>query len=267
MSYRIPYFVGTRKGVDHTYWPIQDVLGYTTGIESIPNTPTNIAGFNRWSWRIRKFTLTGTLDGSGGVTGSVAIGPQDIPMVQLATFPLTEVPDEQHIATSVPREKVPQDIFAWNTNQGFCFGNITSGIPISIPFSNSSSRPVTGVKLLMSFLTDDFSLLGSIHTNVYDPGSLTFWALCNFQIYWQESGGGIGPNFSLRSWKEVGNAGNGTLVIDGVSIPMYHPDAIGASLFSANLTLTPTEFWAFKNRLGQPIYDTATGAQINDPFA
>jgi hypothetical protein len=33
------------------------------------------------------------------------------------------------------------------------------------------------------------------------------------------------------------------------------------------MTMTATEFWPFKNRLGQPVYDTATGAQVNDPFA
>ena len=36
---------------------------------------------------------------------------------------------------------------------------------------------------------------------------------------------------------------------------------------TAALTLTATKFFPFQNRLGQPVYDTATGAQINDPFS
>jgi hypothetical protein len=57
-----------------------------------------------------------------------------------------------------------------------------------------------------------------------------------------------------------------SITIDGVNLPMQDFwDSSGLSYCVA--TITPSEFWPYKNRLGQPVYDTATGAQINDPFS
>jgi hypothetical protein len=36
---------------------------------------------------------------------------------------------------------------------------------------------------------------------------------------------------------------------------------------TGDLTLEAVEFWPYKNRLGQDVYDTSSGAEINDPFA
>jgi hypothetical protein len=63
----------------------------------------------------------------------------------------------------------------------------------------------------------------------------------------------------------------GSLTIMGVNLPLYFFDTTlsphyTASGISASFTLDPLEYWPFANRLGQPVFDTSTGAQINDPF-
>ncbi len=60
--------------------------------------------------------------------------------------------------------------------------------------------------------------------------------------------------------------------LDGFNVPIKSNIVlnVGDSLSShtvSPMTITPIEFWTFKNRLGQDVYDPTTGAQINDPFA
>lgn len=63
-----------------------------------------------------------------------------------------------------------------------------------------------------------------------------------------------------------------TLHILGWDIPLgflandTYGGAVGASFVSGDWTLTPAEYWPYKNLAGAAVYDTTTGAQINDPF-
>jgi hypothetical protein len=61
----------------------------------------------------------------------------------------------------------------------------------------------------------------------------------------------------------------GQISILGHDIPLYLTDASYPvlSVLTADYTLVPNEYWPYQNSLGQPVYDTTTGAQINDPFA
>jgi hypothetical protein len=74
---------------------------------------------------------------------------------------------------------------------------------------------------------------------------------------------------------------NGTLTIDPVvagsfDISLFTSGSYGhsdifsesdSSTGSASFNLVAVEFFPYQNSLGQPVYDTATGAQIHDPFA
>jgi hypothetical protein len=60
--------------------------------------------------------------------------------------------------------------------------------------------------------------------------------------------------------------------IDGLTLPMKsYTDSLspGATVDSHTIspvTITPSEFWPYKNRLGQAVFDTSSGAQLRDPF-
>lgn len=45
------------------------------------------------------------------------------------------------------------------------------------------------------------------------------------------------------------------------------PLNLGGGSGSLNLTLAPVTWWPYKNSLGQPVYDSATGAQLVSPFS
>jgi hypothetical protein len=68
-------------------------------------------------------------------------------------------------------------------------------------------------------------------------------------------------------------------ILDAPTMPVYinrHvafdlagvPVAVAASSgFTSSLLLTASEYWPYQNSLGLPVYDTATGAQLVDPFS
>jgi hypothetical protein len=70
---------------------------------------------------------------------------------------------------------------------------------------------------------------------------------------------------SLQRGLEFITGGAHSFDLDGVAKAFrWFP---GADASTASGSLNPTEYWPFLNRLGQPVYDETTGAQVNDPFA
>jgi hypothetical protein len=63
-----------------------------------------------------------------------------------------------------------------------------------------------------------------------------------------------------------GVAGSSSVTVDGTSFNMAI-NSMASHGGTGIITIDPAEFWPFKNTLNQPVYDTASGAQINDPFA
>lgn len=74
------------------------------------------------------------------------------------------------------------------------------------------------------------------------------------------------------------NLSSASLLIDSgaVSIPLYYAGPTDLDPFTDvttwmatinDFTMDPAEFFPFQNRLGQPVYDTTSGVQINSPFA
>lgn len=89
------------------------------------------------------------------------------------------------------------------------------------------------------------------------------------------SSAGIQPSFQLKS--DTFTAGTGDpltepdSLLDGNNVVMEGRSLVntGGSIVShilSPMTIVPSEFWPFKNRLGQDVYDTTSGDQINDPF-
>jgi hypothetical protein len=67
----------------------------------------------------------------------------------------------------------------------------------------------------------------------------------------------------------------GSMSILGHTIPLYLTNTTAhqidltsqlASNYACTMTLTPKEYWPYSTSTGQPVYDTVTGAQLNDPF-
>jgi len=55
-----------------------------------------------------------------------------------------------------------------------------------------------------------------------------------------------------------------TLTVDGISIPLYELDLLPSHTFTGSYTVTPVEWWPYAPTSGgDPVFDSATGAQIN----
>lgn len=81
----------------------------------------------------------------------------------------------------------------------------------------------------------------------------------------------------------VPHAGSRVTVVPGIDsalpfeVPLFvtvkmdasgtEPGTMTSSSGGCDFTLTAKEFFPYKNSAGDPVYDTATGAQINDPFS
>lgn len=112
---------------------------------------------------------------------------------------------------------------------------------------------------------------------VYDPATKRFYpqVSCGMGI----NQGAANAAFVIQM-ASVMDTPNGFLTVDPVVAPSWKvpvlmwqpPEApdfapVSTSGGVVTLAMTAIEFWPFQNRLGQPVYDTETGAQLNDPFS
>jgi hypothetical protein len=79
------------------------------------------------------------------------------------------------------------------------------------------------------------------------------------------------PHYPDLNYTGTAPHGLGTLHILGSTIELQwiqtgFNNVVPGSV-TLDFTLTPTSYWAYENSQGQPVYDTASGAQLVDPFS
>lgn len=113
----------------------------------------------------------------------------------------------------------------------------------------------------------------------FDAGSNLFYPLLVFNVAMDTSDNPSFPGHAMTSYRAlisgVGSNGRGSVVgsctILGKSFDLYSASALTGPGFtlsmSAAFTLTPIEYWPYKNSVGDPVYDSTTGDTLNDPFS
>lgn len=111
----------------------------------------------------------------------------------------------------------------------------------------------------------------------YDPATQLFYPnlTCEFGSYLDASGASPvlftqdptpfffqGP-FSIPVTIDPVIAPAFTVFGDG----LWGTGASGAGPVTGAITITATEFWEYRNRLNQPVFDSTSGARVNDPLA
>jgi hypothetical protein len=148
-----------------------------------------------------------------------------------------------------------------------------NGLSFSIhlfgPYINIGTPVPPGTSVGVPYLAASFDS-GLIYPQVYAAGNWLFEAVVppgNFEdVYLQ-----FLQWYTIEA-EAIANAGGGgvgsggTLTIDGVDFPLFAPTDFYFDS-SVSIIATPTEFWPYKTSTGLPVYDTATGAQINDPLS
>lgn len=93
-----------------------------------------------------------------------------------------------------------------------------------------------------------------------------------------EGGAGAGCRASLNTIRTGGESVGGTFTIFGYSCPMYgvasnsDSNESGGITYVANCNVSSiqiyaTAYWPYATTTGSPVWDTASGEQINDPFS
>jgi hypothetical protein len=268
MSDRVGYMVGNTKGRDHIMWPV--VNGPLVDADQIYTV--NLATLMQMAWRVREWRVTaGTMAYDWPFSGS---GPPDIHLrmawsafsLKMQRYDIGEVMTEKDILGP------SSSYLGYGTDK--TLGNLgVSGADNSpvITVNGSADGPgsangnIDGTQNILydsvrNLFGPPLGLSGSAYafsTNViisFGSASASFLA--------------AHPTQNAVGTVTVVDPAGGPGLVSGISIQGY---SVGSPLNGtgtvSNIAVTPIVWWPHKNRLGLPVYDTSSGAQINDPFA
>lgn len=216
---------------------------------------------------------------------SLAVAAKEVDIIADAFLPYTGIPEK--------------DKFFGLRNRGFSL-DFSSGVP---PVSITVSGPNAGYYLGYTGLSNPFNAFmappsyisifltdivgGTVPPTVYkgrefvvyDSTAGLFYPFTDFKGLILGGGGtnGQGIEFYVDP-TGLGNLNIDPLVTPAMDLPMKvdgslvnafvaHPFPDPTSFGIAEFQMTATEFWPYTNTLGQPVYDTSTGALLHDPFA
>lgn len=321
MSFLVPYPVGNRAGVDHTFWPAISraefvakfvAVGFTTNqakriTDRLCPVPVTLDQLMAMAWRVREWTVdASTFDYTGlgrvqtpgadfwtlhadipeiSVTMKRVKSPPDIP-------PLRDVTDEQDIlGPATDADLGLGGIDPWKTlrNAGVLGqtepGEVSASSDATPPYAFSGGS--AGAGMLGNYV-------------IYDPDPGMFYppiSVSGFFSVLTDTGTGqttgvqaqyyalpVTPTAPPDPAPPGGIAGDvqqGTLTISGIGAdiviplgmfgegagsapPIGFPDGGSGSI---DIAMAPVAWWPYKNSVGLPVYDAATGAQLVDPFS
>jgi len=264
-----------------------------------------ISTYIKWAWRVKKWALTGNLRIAGAVYDPDGGDPPNdfanftldwnfsTNMFQSVTYyNLTAAASEKDILTSYIIDGLDSNIQSrlYLGDQGFMpvmTDNTSQRIDVGPPVIGGDTGRFTllsqnGLYIRApAFGGGDWSgtpeaamilgINGFGYVTIRNDGEDSFWPTIaiGFEMTGtvRSNSGFIVAGQLFCSPNFLGTVTPGSSVtIDGVNLPMQDFwDSSGLSYCVA--TITPSEFWPYQNRLGQPVYDTASGTQVNDPFS
>lgn len=265
MSGPILYPVGNTLGRDHTMWPCVN-RPIVDGDELFV---CNLDLLMQMAWRVREWTVSAgsaSFDANpgygGGFTGLISASWSSFKMTMKRKSGLTtrDVINEADIlgpSSDAPIE-ISLGVDKWKTlrNAG-----------VRGTFANAPT-----------FITVNAGIFGG--EMAYDPDRELFAPPFSFDGLINKFGTHPAVKWFAMSQNEFDattpKADDSTLTIvnpEGanieIPIALVGEDVgyIAGTGSISDITITPTKWWKYRNSLGQDVYDEATGAQINDPFA
>jgi hypothetical protein len=270
--FKLPVLLGNTKFRDYLYPRMFD--GDESGAFNALNPDFSFA--MAIAYRVKKWHLSGTFSFADETVSGSVTSDFDVPMLgDVISDPMTPsfvLPNERSIigpaiiqnAGAVVADAVGYPLFGSKFLRNA--GLIASGGTVSV-IDSVIGECVTGGWSQIAIYQDQRGDGWG-----YDPATHLFYPSLSFgaQISGSDSAMGILalktdplPPFPPYYW-----TAEGTLTLVNPSGPNIVLDLMSTNAgIPANYVLTPIEFWPYANSLGQPVYDTITGAQINDPFA
>lgn len=295
MSDRLRYPVGNTNGRDHIYYPI------LTPAEALANSlsprflSVNLATMMALAWRVKTWriaafdvaaTLHGDFPEAGGGGGST-----DEIITTAFTVPQFDIPNgavlergliNTFFLTFGSGTRGGLRNAGWSGNSGSTVSETTT-----ITFNSTPPEDFDPPSGSASGTFDSVGAAGStvqIGTGgfngvFFDPVTKLFYPEINFgSSIILHYGGALSFSGSVD---QVSSSG-GFLTVDPVVVPTFqlplqiagHINPFRGMFAPTDITsagispvMTAQEFWPYANSVGDPIYDTADGSVINDPFS
>lgn len=265
----------------------------------------SLASIMALAWRIKRFTFSGdgslnvtnvTVGGSGAFTVTTVVdyafsvpANQTLPLYGYSEEGVIEATRENHIVSAANQSQSIGSLAGFIGLRNAGFSRVTGGIFSPPPPRIFADVAVEGVQTYVPPSAHEppvvnFSGTSSILFQLvigifgdsldeeyvaYDPDSQLFYpyVLCSGLLFVH-----AGIQFAIDS-----SGSNGTLTINPIVAPSFtlplkifggYSDFGFNTVNSAaiNLTLTADQFWPYANSQGEPVYDSANGAQLNDPL-
>jgi hypothetical protein len=245
-GFRVGCLNGNRPGIDHTY---NGRIVYPLGGAGGMNIRVPFTTAMRWLWLVQEWTLDMTITHPGSFVPT--------PITDTFHFVVTKQANRWHAADydSMDQEYLVanQSWFEDRRQPDLSFGVPGAILDCFFLGDNGSSAPDARVVLQTAFID-------------YQSPDKTFGFVLGLEFFF--SGMSSSTLVGLGSAHLVGN-----IEMDGITLPLtltfdsFH--GIGGDLpgTTASGTLTPTKFYAYSTKSGLPVYDTATGDLLNDPFS
>jgi hypothetical protein len=259
MSDRVAIIGGGTSGRDHFSWPAQDstpwdgttAFPFPVGVGTGTNYPgkVSLAVTAKWLLRVKKWrvTIPAFHDGNDDADYS-GFTFDTLPFYNSFSGGATEITTESELVLS--NFANIGGVEDWTMDQGQQWGGDAS-IGINDGLNGAGLFFESG----QFYLDISFRIRGFVGDPTEDaPGDLEDHG--HLIIISDRSSTGFPADWSSC----------GSLVIDSTLTVTLFKHHAGTTL-SGNITLDPLEYWPYSARDSSPIYNTSTGAQLQDPLA
>lgn len=255
---RVAIIGGSTSGRDHFPWPVPDGAFIATATYPAQYFPLSLSLVDamKWVWKVKKWKL------AGAITFDVTRASDSTTATYTVTYDLNVYGFDSHDFLPLDRESklvILYGVFVFDGDTTFSGG--FAGAPTPEFFDNG-----------MGILNSDYPSMVS-NEDLFYP-QIDFVAQIDGNPDPPEAGTFFRVRLTTRN-VDVDILDDPSTIEEGISIdghplPLFcsvNTDNATVSNVQSTLTLAPIEFWPYATKGGLPVYDTATGAQLRDPFS
>lgn len=286
MSDKVAFAVGNTFQRDHVCWPTQlhsQVEANNPGeIDTLWQKKVNLSTIMALVWRVKTWKFGGEFSYSASGAGGAQIHTIDATIdEEEIDVPLRKSIDP--LITATRERDILGNAEGFN---GYTLANaghyyFSAEAPVAYTGTATNSPDWSSEDSGANPVSIRVQLFAPGAVIIYDPSDQTFqpWLKIEgsftrgpFQITFRAQRS-TDPFPTTATGIIIGELLVRPLIVPDFTIPMairgFQSGVGGPFLHSGSITLTleATEFWPFANSLGAPVWDSATGGQINSPFS
>lgn len=260
---KISFLAGDTKFADHHQYGNLPFVDRPGGLfTSLYPVGFTLAEMMLLCWRVKKWKVTGTASWSNvDDDDSIAYDPsvQD-------PLPYLDYDSEENYG----RKKRSTVVIADDRLLPFSYG--PEALYIAFGRTGTGTGPFSWrlIASLNSFISGGGNADLANPVVYYDPDTQLFYPLIRFLLAMAHFSNIPASGYGMSSFKAETVGARpvvGTCSILGKSFDLYSlQDYAPVTTVAATFVWEPDEYWPFSNSLGDPVYDTVTGVQINSPF-